>query len=49
MKVKELIEKLKCFDDETEVIFADYEPVVEVVSLGNEDNGKEYAVITDRK
>ena len=49
MKVKELIEKLKWFDDETEVIFADYEPVVEVVSLGNEDNGEEYVVITDRK
>ena len=49
MKVKELIKKLKEFDDKTEVIFADYEPVVDVVSLGNEDNGEEYAVITDRK
>lgn len=49
MKVKELIKKLKYFDDETEVIFADYEPVVDVVSIGNEDNGEEYAVITDRK
>lgn len=49
MKVKELIEKLKYFDDETEVIFADYEPVVDVVSIGNEDNGEEYAVITDIK
>lgn len=49
MKVKELIERLKCEDDDTEVIFADYEPVVDVVSLGNEDDGKQYVVITDVK
>ena len=49
MKVKELITILRCFDDETEVIFADYEPVVDVLSISNEDNGENYAVITDRK
>lgn len=47
MKVKELIEKLECFDDETEVIFADYESVVDVKH--DIDCGIEYAVITDRK
>ena len=47
MKVWELIEKLKDFDDETEVIFADYEPVVAVKH--DFDCGIEYAVITDRK
>lgn len=47
MKVKELIKKLKDFDDETEVIFADYERVVDVKCIIAGD--EEYAVITDRK
>ena len=49
MKIKELIELLKYFDDETEVIFADFEPVVGVKRIKDEGVGKDYVVITDRK
>ena len=47
MKVKELIERLKNFNDKTEVIFADYERVIDVKCIIAGD--EEYAVITDRK
>lgn len=47
MTVKELIEQLQHFDEDTEVIFADYEPVIAVHSIGSDEGN--YAVITDRE
>lgn len=47
MTVGELIKRLQDFNDDSEVIFADYEPVVAVVNISNDD-GDEYCVITDR-
>ena len=47
MTVKELIEQLKQFGEDTEVIFADYEPVIAVHSIGGDDGN--YIVITDRE
>ena len=49
MKVKELKEILEDFDENSEVVFIDYEPVVSVQeSWDSEDTEKSYCIILDR-
>lgn len=50
MKVKELKKIIENFEEDSEVVFIDYEPVVDVVeSWDSEEESKSYCVITDRE